>query len=228
MQETWKKVLAGALLALLPAACSQDVRQQELSREILKNQEDLARLEAQLPDDEKALLDKYLQRARQADDVDSFFEGLTVGEAVQRQRMYEQEAQMRAMEDPAQQEREAALERLRAVVSVRALSKQFAGGKNVLHLEIANLSQTAVTGIEGVVQPRDKVGYWFPKIELCDDELLAPGERRVVEKTLDFDLANTVTFQHASFDELIFDWLPERVTLADGSVMEAAARSSPQ
>lgn len=217
-----RTTFGAALLAFLLLGCADDVRNQPLTQDMFQDPESLERLEAQLSEDEKALLENYLKRARQEGKGDAFFQGVTVGDALQLERMHEQEAQMRAMDDPIQQQREAALNRLRAIVSVEALSKEHPDRKSLLKLEIVNRSSTVVTSLKGTLRPRSKIGYWYPKIEIMDDRPLAPGEHRLLVKALDLNLADNLSFQNVSFDDLTFRWLPERLTLGDGSVLAAS------
>lgn len=219
-----RTTVAAALLAFLLLSCADDVRNQPLTQDMFQDPESLERLEAQLSEDEKALLEKYLKRARQEGKASAFFDGLTVGEALQLQRMHEQEAQMDAMDDPIQQKRRAALNRLLAIVSVEALSKEHPGRKSLLTLEIINRSSTVVTSLKGTLRPRSKIGYWYPRIEILDDRPLAPGEHRLLVKTLDLNLADNLSFQNVAFDDLTFQWLPERLTLGDGSVLVASTQ----
>lgn len=118
--------------------------------------------------------------------------------------------------DPDRQEREAALERNRESVSVEALSINSIDGRIVLELEIVNLSPRTVTSLSGAVRLRDNSGYRFPGILITDDQPLVPGERRKFERPLDLTLSIRDKLERAPFDELIFDWIPDPPTFADG------------
>lgn len=218
MGRNWLALFALMMIIVL-AGCTDDVRERPLSQDILENEDTRSLLEAQLDPDERALLERYLERVR-AEGGARPAEGVTVGDAILSQRMHEQEAQMRALEDPRLQDREEALERLRAVVSIRALAKDHSEGRDALTLEIVNHSGTPVSSVKGLLRPRKKVGYWFPAIEILHDQRLEPGQRHGAEKVLEYDTVESITLRNTAFDELTFHWIPERLTLADGSTLE--------
>jgi len=208
------------LTLVLLLGCSEGIRDRPLTRDILHDESARAEIEAQLTEEEQTWLSNYLARSDQANAREDFFADVTLGEAILRQRQYEQERQMQALDDPRLLEEEAVLDSLRAIVAVEARDITFAEDANWLSIAITNHSSSTVSTVQGTLRPVTDVGYRFPPIEIVLDRSLAPGAEYLHEQALNFDLAEKVTLQNTAFEEITFQWMPQRITLADGSMLE--------
>lgn len=208
------------LILVLLLGCSAGVKDRPLTRDVMQDEAVRAEIEAQLTEDEQTWLAHYLDRADRADIDEDFFGEVTLGEAILRQRQHELELQMQALEDPQQLEREALLDSLRAIVDVEVRGKAFVDDTNRLTIAITNHASTAVSTVQGTLRAVTDVGYRFPTIEIVLDQSLAPGAEYVHEQALNLDLAEKITLQNTAFERITFHWIPQHITLADGSILE--------
>lgn len=207
------------ILMLLLFGCSEGVKDRPLTQDVLQDETVRAEIEAQLSEEEQTWLAAYLTRAGQDDTGEDFFDAVTLGEAIQRQRQHELALQMQALEDPRQRAREALIDSLRAIVGVEVRDKAFIENVNRYTIAITNHSSTAVAAVQGTLRAVDEVGYWFPNVEITLNELLPPGAEHVREQALNLDLAEKVTLQNTAFDRITFHWIPRQITLEDGSTL---------
>lgn len=207
------------LILMLLLGCSQGVKDRPLTRDVLQDEAVHAEIETQLSEQEQTWLANYLARASQADTGEDFFGTVTLGEAILRQRQYEQMLQMQALEDPRQVEQDALLDSLRAIVSVKVRDKAFIDNMNRYTIAITNHASTAVSAVHGTLRAVTDIGYWFPNVEIVLDQPLAPGAEHVREQALNLDLFEKVTLQYTAFDRIAFHWIPRQITLADGATL---------
>ncbi|STZ77359.1 hypothetical protein [Bergeriella denitrificans] len=232
-----KKLIAILMIGLL-AACS-DPKDILLTKaeDVEKNAEQIKKLS----DDEKKLLVAYVFRAEAgqifgANASDNY--GITVGEAIKRQKQFAEEQKVKeeakkAEEEKARKELEAKRTVLNSAVDVIFVHHEFQQGKYKyddkvrIALKIINKSDKAITGIKGILTFTDKFDDVLKKVEFKSDFIeldgkLAPGKEFDFSGTVDVNhfIQEDIKFAETPTKDMKFTYEPEVVIFEDGSKLE--------
>jgi hypothetical protein len=128
-------------------------------------------------------------------------------------------------------EQEAA--RLRAVVTVIPVRKGFSEADYESYVTFQmvskNNSDKAVSGFKGHVRVTDMFGDLIARLEVKEDEMLAPTAERVFRTAYGYNrfMDRDTKLRFTTFEKMKFVWEPEIVIFADGSQLEVPAPPSP-
>lgn len=231
------RLLCLVLIAIIASGCN-DVKNQPLTTESLQQAGEADALSAE----ESELLASYMMRTGMAralsgEDAETAFEdpSITLGEAIDSQREWVQNAEARAAAERLAAEealarREEELTRLRNLVQVTVVEKTFHQGRYgrdwiQMTVSINNTSDREVVGVKGGLTLNDMFGDRIIGMEIKHDDPIAAGER-VIER-LDYDynqfMNDHATWRSTDLDKMQIVWEPETIIFADGERLEIPA-----
>lgn len=235
-----KKILLIAMVALL-TACSDP-------KDIVINKGEDIEAHADelksLSDEDKQLLAGYIFRAEMGKAFtgksDSGSYGITVREAIERQKQFiaekaKQEAERKAAEEKARQEYAEKEKILNSAVSVVFVShspsvSDFGSREATVVFRIINKSDKEITGIKGVAIFYDKFGdeIYGSRLKVDFQEIngvLAKGAEYEYSGRVHINqfMDNEVKFATTPTADLKFEYRPETVLFKDGTSIEAKA-----
>ncbi len=229
-----KKLLAVALVAFL-AACT-DPKSIVLTKkeDIEKHAEELGKLSSE----EKQLVVAYLLRAELGgafggEGNDKAVYGVTIGEAIEKQKAFieaqqKRELEQKAEEEKARQELEEKRRQLNEAVSVIFVEHhrkegQFSFQKyDVFNFKFKNNSQKNIVGIKGVAVFSDKFGDELKRIEMKNDfndngGKLEAGQDYSWQGQMDVLLRDDEKLADTPTEDLKFTYEPNTVLFEDGT-----------
>ncbi|MDO5686742.1 MAG: hypothetical protein Q4G42_05090 [Neisseria sp.] len=225
-------------VALLLTACGdpKDIVINSLD-DLPKNEKALKKL----PDEDLQLMSAYFVRMEMANAFGQAFGGsttspygITVGEAIQREKDYREnkvkkEAEEKAAAEKARQELAAKQKAINDAVNVILIDKQSVegkySGKNAkIILKFKNNSNKNIIGVKGLMVFRDKFGDDVFRIKIKEDfeesgGIINPGSETLITSYYDINqfISGDTIFDKTPASELSFDYQPELVLFEDGT-----------
>lgn len=226
------------LLVLFTSACSSP-RDKKLTKEniaAISKTKDLTGEEVQL-------LQGYVMRTGMAGalsgvDTSQLLDSTkTIQTAIEDQRKWIHDDSVRTATEKA--EAEAALKRyeqeaarLRAIVTVTPVRKGFseADYENYVTFQMVakNNGNKAVSGFKGHVRVTDMFGDLISRLEVKEDEQLAPGAERVFRTAYDYNqfMDRDKKLRFTDYEKMRFYWEPEIIIFTDGTQLAVPAPPS--
>jgi hypothetical protein len=233
------RVIIMLLLVLSAPACSSP-RDNKLTRE---NMEAISKTK-DLTGEEVQLLQGYvmrtgLARALAGADTSQLFDSTkTIRTAIEEQRKWIHDDSVRTATEKAEaaaalQRYEQESARLRALVTVTPVRKGFSESDYqsyvTFQMVAKNNGDKAVSGFKGRVRVTDMFGDLIARLEVKEDNSLAPGAERVFRTAYGYNqfMDRDAKLRFTDYQKMKFVWEPEIVLFADGTQLAVPAPPSP-
>jgi hypothetical protein len=221
-----------ALLLVVPlavSACSSP-DEKKLTKE---NVEAISKTKA-LTGEEVQLLQGYVIRTGMASafsggNVESAFDSSkSIRQAINEQRQWIHDDSVRTAREKAEAEaaarrHEQELARLRALVTVVPVRKGFTDGTYddyvTFQMVAKNNGEKSVVGFKGYVRVTDLFDDVISRLQVKEDESLAPGPERVFRTAYSYNqfMDRDTKLRYTEFEKMKFVWEPEVILFADGT-----------
>ena len=229
----------GLVVVLLTAACSSP-------RETKLTKENIAAISKtkELTGEEVQLLQGYILRTGMAralsgaDTAQLLDSTKTIQSAIEEQRKWIHDDSVRTASEKAEAaaalqryEQEAA--RLRAIVTVTPVRKGFSEADYqsyvTFQMVAKNNGDKAVNGFKGHVKVTDMFGDLIARLEVKEDETLAPNAQRVFRTAYGYNqfMDRDTKLRFTAYDKMKFIWEPEIIVFADGTQLAVPAPPAP-
>ncbi|HEX6040524.1 hypothetical protein [Longimicrobium sp.] len=230
-----RRLFIAALVAL--AACG-TIKDEPLTESTLER----VRESTDLTERDRGLLADYMARTafarmQKGDTTANFFDpDVTVGEAIEAQRLYAREDSLRRDKEKrereaARQRRDAELARARALASVTVTGKRKHPRSTeamrfsdhaALSVAVSNTGDRPIAGIKGRLVVRDLFDDPVIGLEFKHDDALAPGARATVERFYEINpyIDREARLYATDFEKLKVTWEPRTILFADGTRLD--------
>lgn len=195
-----------------------------------------------LSDEDKSLLAKYLMRAKlgEAFGGGSMQEGLTIGQAIEKQKEFEAEQAKKDLEakllkEKVEREKAELSKKVNEVLTVAYMGKSYVAAdiysgsyQDVILVEFAfeNKGTKDISGFKGKAEFSDMFGDIVKSVNLNYDKNIPAGMAINWKGQLDFNqfMDADVKFRDMEKDKVKFVFLPEMVVFTDGSKLEISTK----
>lgn len=197
-----------------------------------KTDENLKAAMEKLPQEEKALLAKWMIRAAMSNVFGGETGETTIGKAIENQRTFEadraiKEAEQKALAEKVEKEKAVAASKMNAVLTVALTRLEFFKERFLdgfkISLALENKSTKDLAGVKGSLFIRDMFDDKIKNINFSIDQAIPAGQTLVWEGTLDYNqfMAEDNKLKTTPLDKMKIFFEPEVFIFTDGSKMMA-------
>jgi len=215
-------------------ACQEDIKQKPITTKTLEEVKD----SKELTEKDKELVAAYLIRTgiKKAllgeDPMAAIDSNLTVADAIEKQRQWILEDSIRSAEEKrlaeeALRKREAELAKLRGMVIVSLLKKEFMEYTYeqyvTITIAIANNSDKAIQGVKGALRLEDMFGDPIITLQIKHDQKVSAGKRIITKASYEYNQFSDSDkeFRFTPLEKITAKWEPEVIIFADGTRFES-------
>lgn len=226
------------ILSLTMAMSCSNARSKTIPKDISKWETELKPYIEKLSGEDKTLLTKYLMRAKlgEAFGGQGMPEGLTIGQAIDKQKEFEaeqakKELEAKLLKEKVEREKAELAKKVNEVLTVAYIGKSYAAAdiysgryQNAILVEFAfeNKGSKDISGFKGTAEFSDMFGDKVKSVNLSYDKNIPAGKTINWKGQIDFNqfMGADVKFRDMEKDKVKFVFSPEMVVFTDGSKLE--------
>ena len=231
------------VMAMMLAACGANPHEvrvpMTLDATVLEVNPDFKAARERLPEEERSLLDDYLQLRQlgRALGAPAPTEAPTIGEVlvfqreireqhrIREEKRAAEEAEARRAAEEARQRAEAKMAELQGAVQATVVGKSLKqdGYRKLIMLTVVlqNLTDKPISAVKGMLVLQDSFGEQIKGVNLQHEKGLKPGEQKVVQYYINYNpyFPEDVRLVGMGMDNLRSKWEPEGILFSDGTML---------